>query len=129
MCWRWNGTIALVPQESSLNSNRALEPSVSLGLQLGSSSLVLSGSTVGQVTLGVVTTVTTPSEEHTDHRHTHTHLCRVVGLTDLKQETSSPVMSWVLKRQRLEVDAWTSRVFESLRTSWKVPKKSARLMS
>lgn len=65
-------TIALVPQESSWNSNRTLEPSVSLGLQRGSSSLVLAGSTDGQVTPGVVTTVTTPAAEHTDRTHTHT---------------------------------------------------------
>lgn len=73
-------TIALVPQESSWNSNRTLEPSVSLGLQRGSSSLVLSGSTEGQVTPGVVTTVTTPPAEHTDRAHTHT----CVGLQSLQ---------------------------------------------
>lgn len=67
-------TIDLVPQEFSWNSNRTLEPSVSLGLQLGSSSLVLSGSTEGQVTPGVVTTVTTPPAEHTDHTQTQTHI-------------------------------------------------------
>lgn len=116
---RWGvATIALVPQESSWNSNRTLEPSVSLGLQRGSSSLVLSGSTEGQVTPGVVTTVTTPPAEHTDRAHTH--LCRAAEpaeLQDLHQETSSPIMSWVLKRQLLEVDVWTSSVLESLRTS------------
>lgn len=120
MCRCCVATIALVPQESSWNSNRTLEPSVSLGLQRGSSSLVLSGSTEGQVTPGVVTTVTTPPAEHTDRTHTHTHLCRAAEpaeLQDLHQETSSPIMSWVLKRQLLEVDVWTSSVLESLRTS------------
>lgn len=59
-------TMALVPQESSLNSNRTLDPSVSLGPQVGSSRVVLSGCTVGQVEARVVTTVMVPSAEQTD---------------------------------------------------------------
>lgn len=58
--------MALVPQESSLNSNRTLDASVSLGPQVGSSRVVLSGCTVGQVEAGVVTTVMVPSAEQTD---------------------------------------------------------------
>lgn len=61
-------TMDLVPQESSLNSNRTLDPSVSFGPQVGSNSVVLSGWTVGQVEAGVVTTVMTPSAEQTDTR-------------------------------------------------------------
>lgn len=58
-------TIALVPQESSLNSNRTLVGSVCLGPQVGSRRVVPSGCTVGQVEVTVVTTVMTPSEEQT----------------------------------------------------------------
>lgn len=61
-------TMDLVPQESSLNSNRTLDPSVSLGPQVGSNRVVLSGCTVGQVEAGVVTTVMAPSAEQTDTR-------------------------------------------------------------
>ena len=60
-----NRTLALVPQEFTLNSNRTLDPSVCLERQVGSSRLVLSGRTVGQVDAGVVTTVTVPSAEQT----------------------------------------------------------------
>lgn len=59
--------MALVPQESNLNSNRTRDPSTCLGLQLGSSRLVLSGCTVGQVEVGVVTTVMVPSAEQTEN--------------------------------------------------------------
>ena len=59
-------TMALVPQEFSWNSNRTLEPSVCLGPQVGSSRVVFSGCTVGQVEVGVVTTVMVPSAEQTD---------------------------------------------------------------
>lgn len=65
-------TMALVPQESSLNSNRTLDPSVSLGPQVGSNRVVLSGCTVGQVEAEVVTTVMTPSAEQTDTRGSNT---------------------------------------------------------
>lgn len=60
--------MALVPQELSLNSNRTLDPSACLGLQVGSSRVVLSGCTVGQVAAGDVTTVMVPSAEQTDTR-------------------------------------------------------------
>lgn len=39
----------------------------------------------------------------------------------MKRECMLPIMSSVLKRQRLEVDVWTSRVLESLRRSLNVP--------
>lgn len=58
--------MALVPQESTLNSNKTLEPSACLGPQVGSSRLILSGCTVGQVEVRVVTTAIVPSAEQTD---------------------------------------------------------------
>lgn len=67
-----NRTMALVPQESSLNSNRTLYPSVCLGPHVGSSRVVLSGCTVGQVEAGVVTTIMVPSAEQTDTREGQT---------------------------------------------------------
>lgn len=65
-----NPTIILVPHEFTLNANRALDGSVCVGLQDLSSRVVYSGCTLGKVTVGVVTTVTIPSEEHTGHRPT-----------------------------------------------------------
>lgn len=62
----WIRTMALVPHESGLNSNRTLAPSVCLGPQVGSSRVVPSGCSVGQVEVGVVTTVMVPSAEQTD---------------------------------------------------------------
>lgn len=58
----------LVPQESTLNSNTTLDPSVCLGPQAGSKRLVLSGCTEGQVEDRVVTTVMVPSVEQTETR-------------------------------------------------------------
>lgn len=58
----------LVPQESTLNSNMTLDPSVCLGPQVGSKRLVLSGCTEGQVEDRVVTTVMVPSVEQTETR-------------------------------------------------------------
>lgn len=58
----------LVPQVSTLNSNRTLDPSVCLGPQAGSRRLVLSGWTEGQVEDRVVTTVILPSVEQTEPR-------------------------------------------------------------
>lgn len=58
--------MALVPQESTRNSNRTLDPSLCLGPQVGSRRVVLSGCTVGQVVARVVTTVMVPSVEQTD---------------------------------------------------------------
>lgn len=68
--------MALVPHESRLNSNRTEDPSVCLGPQLRSSRLVLSGCTVGQVAMGVVTTVMTPSAEQTDATETVKETCQ-----------------------------------------------------
>lgn len=62
-------TLALVPQESNLNSNRTLELSICLGPQAGSKRVVLSECTVGQVEARVVTTVMVPSVEQTDTTH------------------------------------------------------------
>lgn len=58
--------MALVPQESTRNSNRTLDPSLCLGPQVGSRRVVLSGCTVGQVVARVVTTVMVPSVEQTN---------------------------------------------------------------
>lgn len=58
----------LVPQESTLNSNMTLDPSVCLGLQVGSKRLVLSDCTEGQVEDRVVTIVMVPSVEQTKTR-------------------------------------------------------------
>lgn len=118
--------MALVPHESSLNSNRTLAPSVCLGPQVGSSRVVPSGCSVGQVEVGVVTTVMVPSAEQTDTTDRHVRVVSDSGgqpiIVNVRAvEARLPIMSCVLKRQRLEVDVWTSRVLESLRTSLNVP--------
>lgn len=61
-------TIFLVPQESTLNSNKTLEPSVCLGTHAGSKRVVLSGFTEGQVEDRAATTVMVPSVEQTETR-------------------------------------------------------------
>lgn len=106
----------LVPQESTLNSNKTLDPSVCLGTQAGSKRVVLSGFTEGQVEDRAATTVMVPSVEQTETRGSTT------AISDPKKhkasdEKSLPIMSWVLKRHRLDVDVWTSRLLESLRSS------------
>lgn len=116
----------LVPQESILNSNMTLEPSVCLGPQEGSKRVVLSGWTEGQVEERVVTTVMVPSVEQTETRGSTP---AGPDLRKLQRWTELPIMSWVLKRQRLDMDVWTSRLLKSLRKSWNVPKKFERLMS
>lgn len=63
--------MALVPQESTMNSNKTLAPSVCFGLQFRSSRLVLSGFTIGHVEVGVATTVMVPSGEQTETKGRH----------------------------------------------------------
>ena len=61
----------LVPHELRLNSNRALDESICVGLQDLSRRVVCSGCTLGKVTVVVATTVMVPSEEQTEHRDKH----------------------------------------------------------
>lgn len=56
----------MVLQESTLDSNRTLDPSVCLGPQVGFSGVVLSGCTLGQVEVSVVTMVMVLSAEETE---------------------------------------------------------------
>lgn len=61
-------TMFLVPQESTLNSNKTVDPSVCLGPHAGSNRLVLSDRTEGKVEDRVATTVMVPSVEQTETR-------------------------------------------------------------
>lgn len=78
--------MVLVPQESTLTSNRTLDPSVSFGPHVGSSRVILSGCTAGQVEVRVVTTVIVPSAEQTEIAQSGT--VRGGGGGDLPREES-----------------------------------------
>lgn len=62
----------------------------------------------------VATTVMVPSVEQTE---TTGSISTVCDPRKHKAEQNIPIMSWVLKRQRLDVDVWTSKLLESLRRS------------
>lgn len=109
-------TMFLVPQESTLNSNKTVDPSVCLGTQAGSKRVVLSGCTEGQVEDRAATTVMVPSVEQTETRGSTAAIYDQRKQKSYKDEQNLPIMSWVLKRQRLDVDVWTSRLLESLRS-------------
>lgn len=109
--------MCLVPQESTLNSNKTLDPSVCLGTQAGSKRVVLSGLTEGQVEERAATTVMVPSVEQTETRGSTAAISDPRKDKSYSDEQNLPIISWVLKRQRLDVDVWTSRLLESLRSS------------
>lgn len=123
-------TLTLVPQVFVAKLNRTLVSSVSLGLQVLSRSEVLEGMAPGMANVTSVTTVTSPSVEHTRVKNkVSDKYPGLAGTHLLHLWLQLPMSSVVWKRQRLTEELLISKVLASLKRISNMPKNCFNIMS